>query len=148
MIFDFIFSNNFSATWTPQQAVTVLAQDKAFSCKAYSKSGGLGNTRVGAFALFLFQLKTTAVKCTWISTLKSPRESKFSYIPELSLSLARESRNVPHRCWFSVSEWDLPLEELTVPGVSKSIWKRLWKEEQTKPNFPCVWPLLLMETGL
>lgn len=53
-----------------------------------------------AFAPFLFQLKITVVKHSWISALKSPSENRHILILELSPSLAKKSRSVPHHCWF------------------------------------------------
>lgn len=68
------------------------------------------------------------------------------YISELSPSLAKKS-SAPPLLVFSPSEWDLPLDVLIVPGVSKSTWE-MPREEKDKKVFAFVWSLLLMETGL
>lgn len=126
-----MFPSNFSKTWTLQQATTVLAWAKMFSCKGHCKRAGLGNVRVGFFAPSLFQLEITVVKCRWTSTLKCPREDMHPYISELSPSLAKKSSASPLLV-FSPSEWDLPLDVLIVPGVSESTWKCQGKRKTKK----------------
>lgn len=68
------------------------------------------------------------------------------YISELSPSLAKKS-SAPPLLVLSPSEWDLPLDVLIVPGVSKSTWE-MPREEKDKKVFAFVWSLLLIETGL
>ena len=76
----------------------------------------------------------------------SKREHAYLYFRTESQLGQEIQKCAPPPLVFSPSEWDLPLDVLTVPGVSKAIWKCQGKKK-TKKVFAFVWSLLLMETG-
>lgn len=103
IIFDFLFSNNFSKTWILQQSMTVMECARISSCKGYCKREGLDYLGGGFFLHLLhFCWKITVMKCSWTHTLKCQREKMHVYISELSRSLAKKPRNTSHHCRFSV----------------------------------------------